>query len=337
LQLYAATSGFQHHHFTFDLVAFGPQRRLRLTLNLAWRQWRNDGYFGIGNGTTREAEYAQVFDPEDARQKRYRYSLFQPFFYGTLRANLAKSLDVFFASNIKHSTIETYAGSLLAEQRPFGMDGGWNAQAIGGVVYDTRFPELTPDGGVFAELSGRYSPPLPRGDGVYGGGFATLRAYQSLSSGVVLAERLMVEVLYGDVPFYEMVHWGGSIPTPGFGGYQTIRGVTFGRFRAPGKALANLELRIDAVAHTLFGNPVLWQLVPYLDAGSVFLASRTATTHAKTWPVHPAAGAGVRAIYQEVFIGRFDLGFGLDPVRRADGTVREQPKLGFYLVAGQLF
>jgi len=55
----------------------------------------------------------------------------------------------------------------------------------------------------------------------------------------------MAEQMWGAVPFYELVHWGGMEPTAGFGGSQTLRGARFGRWRARDKAVLNTELRWD--------------------------------------------------------------------------------------------
>jgi hypothetical protein len=43
----------------------GPEGRTRFTLYTAWRQWLNDGYYGIGNGTTREAAFVGAFAADD--------------------------------------------------------------------------------------------------------------------------------------------------------------------------------------------------------------------------------------------------------------------------------
>jgi len=321
VHLFATTRGYHHHRFRFDRTGLGPDGRLRLTFHLAWRQWLNDGYWGLGNRTTRQADHAT---------KRYRYTLFQPFSHTTLRAELDGPWSIFGSLNAKWSEVRTYDGSLLAEQRPFGMDGGLTTLVSGGVVYDTRRPETTPAGGLLLEVSGRYTPPLPHGAGTFGGGFVSARGYVSVASWAVLAIRGMTERLVGDVPFYELVHWGGWTPISGFGGSETLRGVPFGRWRGPGKAVFNAELRLDVARHSLLGSPMRWQVVPYADAGFVY-GTADGGGAASDLPIHPAAGAGVRAIYDEAFVGRVDTGFGLDAVRR-DDTVAHEPAWGLYVV-----
>ena len=54
-------------------------------------------------------------------------------------------------------------------------------------------------------------------------------------------------------------------------------------------------------------------------------------------PLHPAGGLGIRAIYEEAFVGRVDTGFGLDPVRELDGSVTQEPTLGIYVVFDHMY
>ncbi|MBI3178279.1 MAG: hypothetical protein HYZ27_01380, partial [Deltaproteobacteria bacterium] len=138
---FASTRGYHHHRVRLDRVGFGPEDRLRLTVHLAWRQWLNDGYWGIGNQTAREREYVQDFDEDDPRRKRYRYSLFQPFAHATLRARIDGPWQAYGALTAKYSIVETYPGSLLEAEHPFGLEGGVTVQLQGGLLYDSRRPE----------------------------------------------------------------------------------------------------------------------------------------------------------------------------------------------------
>jgi outer membrane protein assembly factor BamA len=308
-----------------------------VTAHLAWRQWLNDGYWGIGNGTTLDRAYVGSFDDDDPRRKRYRYSLFQPFAHVTLRVAMTRRWSLFVAQNLKYSVVRTYEGSLLEEQRPFGMQGGVGLLLSTGVIYDSREPEVNPRRGIFAEVSGRVASDLPGGAGAFGGLFVSFRSYLSLTSSLVLASRVMGEWLFGEIPFYEMVHWGGSVPVTGFGGFETLRGVPFGRWRAPGKAILNTEARFHVFRHTIFGKPMVWQLALLFDAGAVFGAGDSAHAPDPAFPIHPAWGLGVRVIFQEVFVGRVDTGIGLDRVREPEGHHTTTPSFGIYVVFDHAF
>lgn len=326
--------GYQHHRFRYERVGFGPGKRLRFTLHVAYRQWLNDGYWGLGNTTTRDAEYDTGLLTGDPDVKRYRYSLYQPFVHATLRARLDGPWQAFGALDAKYSVVGTYPGSLLEEQEPFGIDGGLGLILTGGVLYDSREPEVNPTSGVLAELSGRVS--APGGAGFFGGLFASVRGFVSPWKGVTFAGRLMGEYLWGEVPFYEMAHWGGLTPVTGFGGFETLRGVAFGRWHSPGKLIANAELRLEVLRHHIFERSMAWQLAFFGDLGATAgIADNTVGSGGL--PIHPGGGAGVRVIFDKLFVARVDVAVGVDPVRQRDGTIDDATTLGFYIVFDQAF
>jgi hypothetical protein len=333
VHLFATTNGYHHHRFRFDLVGLGPKERMRVTGHFALRAWLNDGYWGIGNGTEREVAY-QDAGPDDPDRKRYRYSLVQPFGQVAVRHALSTSdggagpFSLYGSVNVRYSLIDATPGSLLAEQQPVGMDGGLGVQLIAGALWDTREPEVTPDRGWLLEVAGRGVT----GTYTFGGPFVSARGWGRITPGVVVAQRVMAEWLFGDVPFYEMVFWGGVVPIPGMGGSETLRGVAFGRWRGPGKAVSNTELRLDVLRHRALKQELRWQLVPFVDLGAVWGSGDDATAPDPALPIHPAVGGGVRAIWGESIVGRVDAGVSPD-------LTDEGPALqwGFYLMFDHLF
>ncbi|MDP2310727.1 MAG: BamA/TamA family outer membrane protein [Pseudomonadota bacterium] len=329
---FATTNGYHHHRFRFDLVGLGPKERMRVTGHFAFRAWLNDGYWGIGNGTEREVSYEDAA-ADDPDRKRYRYSLIQPFGQVALRhavssGDVASPLSLYGSVNVRYTVVDASAGSLLLEQQPLGMDGGLGVQLIAGALWDTREPEVTPDEGWLLEVAGRGVT----GMYTFGGPFVSARAWGRIAPGVVVAQRVMGEWLFGEVPFYEMVFWGGVVPIPGMGGSDTIRGVAFGRWRGPGKAVSNTELRLDVLRHRALKQELRWQLVPFVDLGTVWGSGDTATAPDPALPVHPAVGGGIRAIWGESIVGRVDAGVSPD-------LTDEGPALqwGLYLMFDHMF
>jgi hypothetical protein len=329
-QSFVTLRGYQQHKLRWDRRGLGADGGSRLFIHLEWRQWLNDGYWGMGNGTTRALSSAELsaLDVDDSARKRYRYTLFQPFAHlGWSRSLWESSWSVYGAVQPRYSRVQTYAGSLLDEEQPYGMEGGFALQLMGGFILDQREPEIAPRGGWMLEMGGRMAPDLDGDAGGFGGPILVLRHFQPLGQRGVWAHRLMGEYLLGSVPFYEMVHWGGFTPVPGFGGAMTLRGLSFGRWRAPGKAILNSELRIDLIEHGAGSKHHLrWELAPFVDLGTVFGAGEQAPAN----PIHPAAGVGVRVIMDETFVGRLDLGLGYDPVEGAS-VLREQLSPGMYI------
>ncbi len=338
LDAFVTLRGFHHHRFSADLVGLGPKRTLRLTINVAYRQWQNDGYWGIGNGTTLERAFVGSFDREDDRRRRYRYFLQQPFGSVSLRFGHGRAVGGFVNLRVQYTRVRAYEGSLLAEHRPPGMESGFEAELAGGFIIDTREPEPAPTRGVFAELSLRASPDLSGHGTTYVAPFASLRSFHSVAPDrVVLAWRVMGEWLLGNPAFYEMARWGGATPVLGFGGFETLRGASFGRWRAPGRAIANVELRLDVIRHRLFKQSIAWQLVPHADLGVVWGAGELATAHSPDVPLHPSTGLGLHILFAEAFLGRLDVSVGPDRVTEPDGSITPRPYLGFYFGFGQTF
>jgi len=339
LQGFVTLRGYHHHRFHVDVPGLGRNGRIRLTLRFAYRQWLNDGYWGIGNGTFREREFVGSFDKGDPARKRYRYWLIQPFAHIAVRWDLGDSPFALFGNlKVQWTKVDTYPGSRLESERPVGMDGGLTTQLGVGFLLDTRYPEIAPERGVLAEVSARFAPAFPGSAGAYAGPFVSLRVYGGLVPGrLVLAGRVMAEWLVGDVPFFEMVRWGGSVPILGFGGFETVRGASFGRWRAPGRAVGNLELRIDVIKHNLFKQPMRWQLVPFADVGAVWGAGANATASPPDFPLHPTVGLGIHVIWAEAFVGRVDFGVGPDPIAEEDGSLTQAVGWGIYLMFDQTF
>lgn len=335
---YFATSGYQSHQLRFDRTGIGVQRRWRITLNLAFRRWLYDRYYGLGNLTLRDASSSEATGRSDPRFLQYRYRFDQPLGQVTFRYELANDSpwEVFLSQAVRYAVIETYEGSLLEEESPYGLRGGGVLEVGAGLLHDTRQPEIAPRRGHFYEVSARVAPSVDAEAGGFVGGFTSLRWYAPVGGAAVLAHRTMAEMLVGTVPFYEMVHWGGSEPIPGFGGGYSLRGVPFGRWRGPGKAVSQTELRWTVLEHALFGDPFAWELAPWVDVGTTFGAGVQATGPT-AWPVHPGAGAGIRVMYDKTFVGRVDTGWGVDPQLRADGSVEDTLNWGVYVLADHPF
>jgi outer membrane protein assembly factor BamA len=336
-QFYLSLREYHNHLLRYDHLFGEPTgnggRRLRLTVNAVYRQWTNEGYWGIGNDTARDAAYVGAFADDDPRRWRYTYKLLQPYVHVALRLALDEGVSWVSAVSGKWSATEARPGSLMAEAPPFGAKGGFDVLAATGLVLDTRQPEADPRRGLFGEISLFGAIPTPLGPGKFLGVLLSLRVYQALTSWLVLAGRLMAEWCVGDVPFYEMVLWHGSVPVAGFGSGEAVRGLAFGRFRGPHKFVYNLESRFKLIQIIAFERTFVFQLGLLSDGGMVWGAGslhRSATFHV-------SGGAGVRVVYAETFVARFDTAFAPDPIRYADGHVKDDLTYGFYLTFGAAF
>ncbi len=112
--VYFATSGYMNHNFRFDRTGIGAERRWRITVNLAFRRWLYDRYYGMGNLTLRSPDAAEASERSDPAYLSERYQLYQPMGQVTVRYELGDSpWEVFLAQGVRYSVIQTYEDSLL--------------------------------------------------------------------------------------------------------------------------------------------------------------------------------------------------------------------------------
>lgn len=334
---FSTLRGYHQYYARYDRLGLGPSRTVRVRATAGFRQWTNDQFYGIGQGVPRDQAFVQDFDAEDPRRKRYRYILRQPYARVQARWRHSSGVEPYVAMAGRWSQVETYAESLLLQEQPYGMDGGWTALVLGGLLWDTRDNEYDTNAGWLLEVSGRWAPPIPGGAGHFGGPLVSARGFLPLHDRVVVGSRVTGEWLFGQVPFYELVQWGGVQPLIGYGGYSSLRGLKYGRYRAPGKAVWNTELRVDVLHHTVLKRSMRWQIAPFVDLGTVWGADPVSAPAAGSVPVDLALGVGVHPVFDEAFVGRLDVGFGRDPVQQADGSIDWQWTPGIYATFEQLF
>ena len=77
--------------------------------------------------------------------------------------------------------------------------------------------------------------------------------------------------------------------------------------------------------------------MPFADLGLVWGAGEAATAPAPDVPLHPAVGVGIHLVWAQAFAARLDLAVGPDPVRESDGSLTDEPNVGFYLMFDQTY
>ena len=181
----------------------------------------------------------------------------------------------------------------------------------GGLLWDSRDHEFAPTRGMFHEISLRGSPGVPF---AFGGVNMTGRAYWSLwRPYLVVATRLMADLLFGEVPFYELSRHGGLFPGNAPGGNTAVRGVPVGRYHGRAKVLGNLELRAKVLPFSLFGQRFNLGALAFIDGGRVWADYRTITRFdGSSAGLKVGVGAGLRLQWGETFMIRADAAWSPD-------------------------
>ena len=96
------------------------------------------------------------------------------------------------------------------------------------------------------------------------------RWYAKVGGPVTFAGRLIVDLMAGNVPFYDLSQGGAFIPIDLPGGAGGVRGVPNGRYQGLIKAVANVELRFTHLRFRLFGDDFRIGNNIFFDTGRVF-------------------------------------------------------------------
>jgi outer membrane protein assembly factor BamA len=286
LQVMFTSRGQQNHYLRYDgPKLIGP---LRLEMRLEYRRELLSPFYGAGNVS------AQDFDG-DENLERFNYRKGSPGAWFRLRGR-PWGEDHPFQSYVgygwRYTQVSSFDASILRDTKPVGYEGGSTGQLTAGVLWDTRDNESDPLRGGVEEVSLRVSGAATGSRYEYGGVTLSERRFWSLGSRVVLAQRLTLDALFGEVPFFEWVNMGGVAFTEGIGGMSSVRGIERNRFAGNIKAFSNTEVRVRAFGFNLFGAPVTTGGVAFLDVGRVW---HPQTQDGPWWKWHPGVGAGLRA------------------------------------------
>jgi outer membrane protein assembly factor BamA len=316
---------FQHHYLILDHPRAGVDA-LRLRLTARFRRQRNVGYYGLGNASRVEVRPADL--PEDApqaqREAAFRFHQYDRIFPNLrldARLELGGAWEAFAGIGGVWNRIEVYPGSALARDlaapdpvgRPIGDQEHGLAELLVGVVYDSRDDEITPSRGGFHELSLRGARTVAM-SAAFAQLNGTARYFLALGTPrLVLAGRLMADLLVGDVPFYELTAHGGLFPDDAVAGSRAIRGPPSQRWGGKLKLLGNLELRFKALDFRLFGLDSNLGGLAFFDTGRVWSEpGGDPALDGAGLGLKYGTGGGLRLQWGATFVIRGDVGWSPD-------------------------
>ncbi len=284
-QVFFSNRGVQNHSLRYD----GPRLLgpLRVEGRLDYRRELRSPFFGAGNQSAPDFR-------GDVDNTLYAFDKGTPGFWLRLRGHPfgeSHPLQTYVGYGWRHMRVGAYEQSLLSKERPLGMDGGNMGQLLAGVLWDTRDDESEPREGGVEELSLRVSGNATGNRYHYVGVTLSERRYFALSSRLTLAHRVTLDMLFGDVPFYEWSNIGGVTVSEGIGGASSVRGIERNRFSGNIKAFMNTELRYHAMQLQVLGQQLRLGAVAFVDLGRVW---HPGAADGKWWQWHPGVGGGLR-------------------------------------------
>ncbi|MCB9795056.1 MAG: BamA/TamA family outer membrane protein [Alphaproteobacteria bacterium] len=320
LQLFWTTGGYRNHYAQWDLPGLlGTSLRWSATIRRI--EWTQAPYYGVGNDAPiPPGEPAEYFWYDQSRLSLRTQ----------LRWTIRGEWEGFVDYRLRAEGVETKPDTLLAEERPLGIEGGRFATLGAGVLIDTRSEEINPYDGLAFDVSGRAGVSWLGSQYTVYGGTVGLRTWKALGGSPrwVWASHLLVDSLWGEVPFFDQAYFAGT--TRGvIGGRWTLRGLPEERYRADGIALIQEELRFTAFEHDVKSAHLEWMLVPFVDLARLW--AWEAPDPGRLHP-HATGGMGLRLNLDDLLILRADLGVGIEEF--TDGRA---PSLQVYFLSEHPF
>ena len=298
----------------------------RLDAFLGTEKQISTAYYGPGNSSTYEPMLEEGDNPFYYRFGRERevlqVNLQHPIGKVPLRFLLGAKI-----SDIEIDPTPKDEGTTLLATEFAGGDpdfGGASNSLRAGLIWDTRDRESGPRKGVWWEALVERVDEALGSRRSYTRWTVTDRRYFTLGPGLVFANRLTLQNVTGDPPFYSLTYVQSSFGgLEALGGAKSVRGVLRNRYFGEGVFFWNAELRWRALDFQFLGRGAHLAFIGFLDSGRVWeegveLSSLLADLHLGT-------GGGAR--------------FGLGPnfVIATDLAGSEEAGLQTYIGLGYLF
>ncbi len=304
-EVFLTTRGKDYAFFFFDSPHLIP--RYRLSAEFRFENDVFSPFYGLGEKTVFREEFTDA--SSEAFIDEYYYSFGRErlkFTADVQRFVWQKRLRALVGLGIFHTEITPNTErSLLQEQVPLGIEGGWTNYLKFGFVYDTRDNEPAPTSGTWSEMIVEISGGLLGSDYTSRRVTVTDRRYYRILKNLVYANRVVFEMMDGDVPFYEMSRFSSSFKREeALGGAKSVRGVRRNRFIGQTKLFANLELRWTMFRFQKWNQDFFIATNIFADIGRVWEENPTLTL--KDFQL--ARGGGVRIGWNQNFIVAVDVG-----------------------------
>ena len=216
---------------------------LDLWLEARFERVLDAGYFGLESGSAAPP-------PAAPRPNYYQYQATEPHLRGHLSGRFGKSktwvwyagIDAKFAA-ARAPTASKLEEDSTSEPRLLGFEAHTTLQPWLGLALNDCDHRFAPNKGRNHLLTLRGAAGLLSPELRFAGLSLLLRQYFSVGQKTVIAYRLWLDALVGQVPFEELARGGDLRQTRMLGHSRTLRGIPWGRVHAPFKALGTLELR----------------------------------------------------------------------------------------------
>lgn len=321
-QFYKTTGGYANHFFRFEIPGLlGTKWRWRS--DVRYVNWSEAPYYGVGNHTPIEPDIDEAY---------YEYAKVGVRFRQDIRRPIYGDWELFYTWSFRRERVSVFDDTFLDDDLDQGVAtgrrGGRYSYMALGALRDTRDNEIDPNSGAFINFSGRVSHPWVLSEYSVVGANVNASYFHPLVGGrAVSASNLMVDLRWGDEPFWNLSYIGG-LGRGVVGGRWAFRGLPEERLRGNHVAWVQQELRIHVWEGDILKNRMDFMVVPFTDVGRVWDPGEDDPW----WHLHATAGVGARVDVRELAVLRADVGVGFE-----EYTTGREPSVQVYVLAEHPF
>jgi hypothetical protein len=296
-----AASGTRGIALSWDRA--GRSRHWRSYARIGFERLNRAPYYGVGNEAAEEVDSLAALEPP-----YYRYQLLRSTGYAVYQRELVRNVRAHAALQARHYRVlplgapslygEDVANAVIAD-----VGSATSAELRGGLLYDTRNEEATPTRGIL--LEGMWATSI--GDHRYDRFLISARGFLPFGAfdQWVLGLRSTTELATGRVPFYvayeRLTTWHLE---DGFGGERSLRLQLPGRYVAPNRSVASVDLRKKVLDMPLPTSPFRVWVVGFADVGRLWRAGESPSFTGLHW----SGGVGGRVQISKVTMFGMDVG-----------------------------
>lgn len=313
--------------------------KLRVNPQVSYQRTINQGYFGLGNAAS--GAVPTNYSGPPGRYFEWIDSIANVNLSG--RVNLTGPWSENSAVGFRYMNPTAYADSKVARdaeaRNPDGSPVIRGLEPLGltqlatGVIYDTRDNETFATRGAYHQLAIEYVQGIPTSaDVAYGEAQLYVCGFRSLGP-FVLAGRLVGDLQFGNVPFYDLFMSGPYSQSEAIGGAAAVRGVPVGRYSGEIKVYGNAELRSMFIKFSLLKQKIT------LGGDALFDTGRSWVDYTFKSPLDGngvglkyGVGGGIYVLWGQSALFRIDAAYSPD-------AAAENPHfpLGVYVMDGTMF
>jgi outer membrane protein assembly factor BamA len=305
--VFFTTEGRRDYTLFFDAPS-RADRPWRFTAFAGREQQLSTPYYGVGNNTSHDEQLEAGRDHYFYRYGRDRLRASADAQHAVFRPQLRLLIGA-GASREKIDLTPFDSGTTLlaAQLGSSAPENGRTNFIRAGLTWDTRDREIGTHAGTWADVLVQRVDKNLGASNDYTRITAAYRRYSPLGARLTLANRVLLQNVDGDAPFYALTDVQTTQkPQDGLGGSSTVRGLPKNRYAGKGMLVSNNELRWRALDFARGGRRSSLVLSAFYDAGRVWADGVNASSALQD--LHVGYGGGARLALGSSFVIATDVG-----------------------------